>query len=154
MNSKVRVNADAAGNVIVPSKNNPGYGHIRVEQIRMIIDERGFARKKTVSALIPGTIEDLKAFGWVAGSEVEGKIVVKERLTPFNTSEPERDYKVAGETGIVCCQDGQPIYRKAFYTLNMNAYDETVEHTNGEDIKAAYAEIVEKKSSAKTDLSL
>jgi hypothetical protein len=145
MNSKVRVTADAAGNVIVPSKNNSEWGHIRVEQTRMIIDDRGFARKKTVSALIPGTINDLKGFGWSKDQEVEGKIVVKERLDAFNTEEPERDYKIAGDTGIVCCQNGQPIYRKAFYTLNMNAYDETIEHTNGEDIKAAYAELADKK---------
>lgn len=148
MNSRVRVTADAAGNVIVPSKNNSEWGHIRVEQTRMIIDDRGFARKKTVSALIPGTINDLKGFGWSKDQEVEGKIVVKERLEAFNAEEPERDYKIAGDTGIVCCADGQPIYRKAFYTLNMNAYDETIEHTNGEDIKAAYAELADKKKSA------
>lgn len=150
MNSKVKVTADAAGNVIIPSKNNPDWGHIRVEQTRMIIDDRGFARKKTVSALIPGTISDLSGFGWSKNQEVEGKIVVKERLEPFNAEEPERDYKVAGDTGIVCCNDGQPIYRKAFFTLNLNAYDETVEHTNGEDIKAAYAVLADKKKSAIT----
>lgn len=148
MNAKVRVTADAAGNVIVPSKNNPEWGHIRVEQTRMVIDERGFARKKKVSALIPGTIEDLKGFGWVKDQEVEGKIVVKERLEAFNADEPERDYKIAGETKVVCCIDGQPIYRKSFYTTNPNAHDETIEHDNGEAIKAAYAEIQEAKRNA------
>jgi hypothetical protein len=146
MNSRVKVTADPAGNVIIPSTNNPDWGYIRVEQNRMIIDERGFARKKTVSALIPGKLEDLKAFGWTANQEVDGKIVVKERTTPFNEDQPERDYKIAGETGIVCCYYGEPIYRKAFYTLNMNAYDETVEHTNGEDIKAAYADLLESQN--------
>jgi hypothetical protein len=146
MNKSVKVTADAAGNVIVPSQNNPEWGHIRVEQERMVIDDRGFARKKKVSSLIPGTIEDLKGFGWTKNELVEGKIVIKERLDAFNENEPERDYKIAGETGIVCCQDGQPIYRKAFYTLNANAYDETVEHNNGDAIKAAYAELSEKKA--------
>ncbi len=150
MNSRVKVTADPAGNVIIASTSNPDWGYIRVEQNRMIIDERGFARKKTVSALIPGKLEDLKAFGWTANQEVEGKIVVKERLTPFNEDQPERDYKIAGDTGIVCCQYGEPIYRKAFYTLNMNAYDETIEHTNGEDIKAAYAELVESKGKSES----
>ena len=138
--SKVKVTADAAGNVIVSSKNNSEWGYIRVEQTRMVIDERGFARKKTVRAIIPGTIEDLKGFGWKKGEEVEGKIVIKERLEAFNDETPEKDYKIAGSTGIVCCVDGQPIYRKAFYSLNMNAHDETVEHDNGDAIKAAYAE--------------
>lgn len=146
MNKSVKVTGDEAGNVIVPSNNNPEWGHIRVEQERMVVDDRGFARKKKVSALIPGTIEDLKGFGWKKGESVEGRIVIKERLEPFNENEPERDYKIAGETGIVCCIDGQPIYRKAFYTLNMNAYDETVEHDNGDAIKAAYAALTEKKS--------
>ena len=35
MESKVKVTADQAGNVIVKSSKNPEYGHIRVEQIRM-----------------------------------------------------------------------------------------------------------------------
>lgn len=145
MNSRVKVTADAAGNVIVQSKNNPDWGHIRVEQVRMTIDERGFARKRTISALIHGTVEDLKGFGWSNGDQIDGKIVIKERLEAFNADDPERDYKIAGETGIVCCLDGQPIYRKSFYTTNMSAYDETIEHTNTEDIRAAYAEMVESK---------
>ena len=66
MNSKVKVTADAIGNVVIPSKNNADWGHIRVQQERIVIDERGIARKKTVSALIPGLINDLKSFGWKA----------------------------------------------------------------------------------------
>jgi hypothetical protein len=148
MNSKVKVTADPAGNVIVISSNNPEWGYIRVEQTRMVIDDRGFARKRMVSALITGKVEDLKGFGWSANQEIDGKIVVKERTLPFNTSEPERDYKIAGDTGIVCCYYGEPIYRKAFFTTNLMAHDETIEHTNGEDIKAAYAELADKKKSA------
>ena len=148
MDAKCVVATDKTGSVIVRSANNPEYGHIRVEQTRMVIDDSGFARRKRLSALIPGTIEDLKGFGWSANQEIDGKIVVKERTIPFNTNEPERDYKVAGDTGIVCCYYGEPIYRKAFYTSNMQAHDETIEHTNGEDIKAAYAELADKKKSA------
>jgi len=140
MNSKVKVTADETGSVIVVSKNNPEWAHIRVEQNRIVIDDNGFARKKTISALVHGTVEDLKSFGWTKGQELPGKITFKESLEPFNLSQPERDYKVAGKTGIVCCQDGQPIYRKTFYTLNMNAEDVSVAHTNVEDIRAAYAE--------------
>lgn len=151
MNSKVRVTADEAGNVIVKSKHNPDYGHIRVEQTRMVIDGTGFARRMKLSALIPGVIEDLKAFGWSANEEVEGKIITRQSLAPFNKKDPERDYKVAGETGIVCCVDGQPIYRKNFYVLDSKAQDYDTDdegkivegglhHTNGLEIQAAYAE--------------
>ena len=151
MNTKVRVTADEAGNVIRRSENNPDYGHIRVEQTRMVIDGTGFARRIKLSALIPGTIEDLKCFGWSVDQEVPGKIIVKQSLAPFNKKEPERDYKVAGETGIVCCVDGMPIYRKNFYVLDEKAHDHDTDdegrivegglhHTNGLEIQAAYAE--------------
>ena len=143
MDSKVKVTADELGNVVVISKNNPEWAHIRVEQSRVVIDDNGFARKKTISALLHGTVEDLKSFGWVANKEIPGKIIFKESLEPFNMNEPERDYKIAGKTGIVCCQDGQPIYRKTFYTLNSNAQDVAVAHNNTEDIRAAYATSVE-----------
>lgn len=156
MNSKVKVTADAAGNVVVPSKNNPEWGHIRVEQDRMVTDDRGFARKKRVSALIPGLIADLKCYGWKAGQEVEGTIIFKEQLEPFNPKDPERDYKIAGKTGVVCCIDGQPIYRKTFYKEDSRAKDvhildedgNPVTHNNGDAIRAAYKELAEKEANA------
>ena len=148
---KVIVTADAAGNVIVPSKNNPEWGHIRVTQLRMVVDDNGFARPKSMSALILGKVEDLKSFGYVKGQEIEGKITFEERLTPFNTEDPERDYKRAGKTGIVCCQDGAPIYRKNFYRQDAEAVDVCVEHTNGDDIKAAYALLKEAASKEGTE---
>ena len=139
MDAKCVVATDKTGSVIVRSANNPDYGHIRVEQTRMVIDDSGFARRKRLSALIPGTIEDLKGFGWGAGEEVEGKVIVKESLTPFNPNDPERDYKIAGTSGVVCSVDGHPIYRKNFFPLSSGAEDPSIEHDNGDDIKAAYA---------------
>lgn len=154
MNSRVKVTADELGNVVVVSKNNPEWGHIRVEQTRITIDDNGFARKKTISALIHGTTDDLTDFGWRAGQQLDGKIIFKESLEPFNVKDPERDYKVAGKTGIVCCLDGQPIYRKTFYTTNASAQDIAVAHNNVEDIRAAYADTVEsiEDESSMTDL--
>jgi hypothetical protein len=153
MNSKVKVTAEeVTGNVVVVSKNNPEWGHIRVEQSRTTIDDNGFARKRNISALIHGTVEDLKSFKWVNGQEVPGQIIAKESLEPFNMNSPERDYKIAGKTGIVCCQDGQPIYRKTFYTLNSSAEDVLVAHNNIEDIRAAYSTSNEEVSSEMTDL--
>lgn len=151
MDSKVQVTADKAGNVIVKSPNNPTYGHIRVEQTRMVIDENGFARRKKLSALIPGTIKDLSGFGWEAGNLVAGKVIVKESMTPFNKKDPERDYKVAGQSGVVCCSEGNPIFRKHFFVLNPNAEDVTIPHDNEEEIKAAYAELAEEEATQTKD---
>lgn len=147
--NKVIVTSDAAGNVVVPSKNNPEWGHIRVEQDRIVVDEKGFGRMKKVSALIPGEIKDLRKFGWKAGQAIKGTIIFKEQLTPFNPKDPERDYKIAGATGIVCCYYGEPIYRKTFFTTNPNAEDvyskdetgQIITHTNGDDIRAAYLKL-------------
>lgn len=140
MNNKVRVTTDEIGNVVIVSKKNPEWAHVRVEQSRILIDDNGFARKKTINALIHGTVEDLKSFEWTKQTELSGKIIFKESLEPFNLSQPEKDYKIAGKTGIICCQDGQPIYRKTFYTLNSNAEDVSIPHTNIDDIRAAYNE--------------
>jgi len=148
MDSKVKVTADKAGNVIVKSANNPEFGHIRVEQTRMVVEDNGFARRKKLSALIPGTITDLKGFGWESDQEVEGKIIVKESVKPFNKRDPERDFKVAGKSGVVCTVDDAPIYRKHFYTLSSTADDVLVEHDNEEEIKAAYAELNEETQDA------
>lgn len=124
---------------VIVSKNNPSYGSIRVIQDRIVIDEQGFAKVKQVSALIQGLVKDLSRFGWKPGQEIDGNIVIQEQLKPFSTKTPERDYKIAGETGIVCCVDGQPIYRKAFYKMYSDV-DTYVAHTNGDEIKAAYQE--------------
>ena len=143
MDSKVKVTADSAGNVIVKSQHNADFGHIRVEQTRMVIEENGFARQKKLSALIPGKISDLKGFGFEAGQEVEGKIVVKESIKPFNKRDPERDYKVAGKSGVICMVGEDPIFRKHFYTLSGTADDVLVAHDNDEEIKEAYAALKE-----------
>ncbi len=129
------------GNVINKSKNNPDYGYIRVEQTRMAVDEMGFARKQTLSALISGTVETLQSFGWTLGQEIEGSIVVKESMKPFNKKNPDADLKIAGETGIVCEVNGAPIYRKNFYSTSDTAEDVLIAHTNGAEIKAAYGEV-------------
>lgn len=135
---KVIVTSDEAGNVIIPSKNKTDWGYIRVSQNRLIVDDNGFVHPKNLSALITGKIEDLKLFGYVKGQEVEGKIIFKESLEAFDKVNPERDYKKAGNTGVICCVDGAPIYRKHIYTQNSEAVDVCVEHTNGEEIKIAY----------------
>jgi hypothetical protein len=145
--SKVRVAGDEAGNVVVISSKNSEYGTIRVVQDRAVFDESGFARKKTLSALIAGKVSDLKSFGWKVNDELDGKIVIRESLTPFNPKDPDRDFKVAGKSNIVCCLDGEPIYRKTFYTENLSVEDEIIAHNNTDAIRAAFLEEREKVQS-------
>ena len=139
MNSKVKVVANATtGAVVNVSENNPEYGYIRLEQTKAIVDDNGFLKPRTISALLQGTVEDLQSLSFFAGQEVEGKIQIKESLQPFNEKNPERDLKKAGETGIVCTQGGSPIYRKTVYDMSGSKKDVFEQHDNVEELRAAY----------------
>tara|TARA_R110002020_G_scaffold115034_5_gene264573 strand:+ start:600 stop:1079 length:480 start_codon:yes stop_codon:yes gene_type:complete len=139
MNSKVTVLSDeTTGAVVNLSENNPDYGYIRVQQQRTMIDDNGFLRRKSISALVPGTVSELNDAGFYAGQLIEGKIVVEESLEPFNTKTPERDLKVAGETGIVCTIGGQPIYRRTMLSFDAATTDALIKHDNVEELRAAY----------------
>jgi hypothetical protein len=133
--SKVVVTADQNGNVIGVSQNNPEYGYIRVEQQAIQINDEGWLRNVKRSALIKGKVVDLQSTNYREGTELQGKIVVVESLVPFNQENPDRDLKVAGSTGVICRIDDQPIYRQTFYTNNVNAIDEFINHNNSEEIK-------------------
>jgi len=61
-------------------------------------------------------------------------------LTPFNKKNPERDLKIAGDTGIVCTVNGQPIYRRSTYSAASNAQDTLIKHDNVEQLRSAYAQ--------------
>lgn len=132
---KVVVTADKNGNVIGVSENNPEYGYVRVEQTGSFINDQGWLRISRRSALIKGLVKDLMEAGFSEGQELEGKIVVVESLTPFNRENPDRDLKIAGDTGVICRIDDQPIYRQTFYTPSENAKDELIMHTNTEEIR-------------------
>ncbi len=148
----VRVSADEAGSIISQS-SNPEYGYIRVVQEKPV-DKDGFVKFREVSALIQGTIEDLQKLDLKAGDELEGKIIVKESLVPFNMGNPQRDLKVAGTTGIPCTLDGEPIYRKTVYTSAANAEDSYIEHDNIEELRAAYNLSQSSKASIEEDFNL
>lgn len=140
MNSKVKVVADATtGAVVNVSENNPVYGYIRLEQTRTMIDDNGFVKPKTISTLLQGEVETLQSLGFFAGQELSGKILINESTEPFNKKSPERDLKIAGETGIVCTVGGAPIYRKTVYTASSNAEDTLIKHDNVDELRAAYA---------------
>lgn len=140
MNKDVKVTANEAGQVINQSKNNPDYGYVRVAQVRSVF-EGGWARTRTLSALISGTVADLKACGFANGQSLPGKIVVCEDVEPFNEANPEKDLKVAGDTGIICTIGGQPIYRKTMYTESAEATDSLIAHDNKDAITAKYEEL-------------
>lgn len=146
---KVTVTADPSGQAISVSKDSPNYGFVRVSQTRTIVDDRGWIRAKDVAALILGSVEDLKKAGFQSGQELEGKIVIKESLTPFNKKNPEKDLKVAGNTKITCMVGNKPIYRKAFYSQDAETKDVLVAHTNVEAIRAAYAASLTEKADLK-----
>jgi len=160
---KVTVTADKeTGQAIVLSKKNPDYGYVRVSQTRTVIDDRGWIKNKPVAALILGSVAELQKAGFSAGQELEGKIVIREQVVPFNKKDPEKaekDLKIAGDTEIVCVFTGEldgesytdaPIYRKSFYTQKSDMEDTLLDHSNKEVIKAAYAKSLEKAG----DLSL
>lgn len=146
MKNKVKVTANEQGKVVVPSTNNSEWGHIRVEQERLVIDDNGFASVKRISALIPGKLTDLEKLNFTHGQEIEGCIIVKEQLSPFNKYDPDRDLKIAGKTGVVCKIASKPIYRKTFFSTNSSAEDvfitdntgKVLGHDNIAEIREAY----------------
>ena len=131
---KVKVTADQNGNVINVSAN-PEYGYVRLEQKTIQIDERGWLKSVTRSTLLHGKMEDLVEAGYEKGTELPGRIIVMESLTPLNDKNPDRDLKIAGTTNIICRVDDQPIYRQTYYSNNPDAIDIFISHTNSDEIK-------------------
>ena len=143
-NGKVTIVPDEHGNVIRVSKNNPEYGHIRLTQEKLGISTTNWVRNQSKSTLIHGTVEDLQATGIADKKELPGQIITREQLTPFSNENPDRDLKIAGETGIICVgintDTGEvdvPIYRKTFYSMDLSENDILVPHTNSNEIREA-----------------
>lgn len=148
--SKVRVTALKDGSVVNANANG-NLGYVRVEQERYFCNRKGFLKKSIVSALLLGEFETLKSMGFFDNQELQGKIVVKESLEPFNLQNPDKDYKFAGTTNVVCCQDGQPIYRRAFYNMDGSDTDEFVAHNNFEAIREATSHLTNKEQEEAVD---
>ena len=144
---KTVVTGDELGNVITQSVNNPEYGYVRVEQVRTMFDENSFLRRKKLSALIQGTMEDLKEANYQINQELPGRIVIIESTKAPNKKDETKNLKYAGNTGVICKLKGQPIYRKNIYTIISNVTDELVKHDNSDEIKAANL-LKDKKPSA------
>jgi hypothetical protein len=138
MDAKVYVVGDPTTKAVVEqSKNNPDYGYVRVVQSRSMVGADGFYRKIEVPALIHGYTSDLVHAGYYAGQELPGRVVIKEALTPFNLTEPNRDIKIAGTSGVTCTVNGQPIYRRTIYTEVASIEETLIAHDNIDEIRAA-----------------
>jgi len=144
MYSPVTVLADDNGMVIRQSKNNPEYGFVVLQQTRTMIQSNpanvknvGWLKTQKMTTLLKGKMEELKMFGFTKGMELPGKIVVKESTTPFSEENPDQHLKIAGDTGIVCCIHGEPIYRITYYTADASEQDEFVQHNNVDAIRSA-----------------
>jgi len=136
MNSKVTVLGDSVTGSVVNQSSNPSYGYITLSQNRNLINANGFLERKRVTFLLKGEIEQLQELNYSVGQELPGTIWVEESTTPFR--KPELDLKVAGDTGIVCTLDGNPIYRRTRYSMNPETADITIQHDNIEELRAAY----------------
>lgn len=135
MQNKVQIVPDELGNVIRMS-NNPEFGYVRLSQDSHKVTN-GFVKKIPLSTLLHGELESLRSMDIQNKTELSGKIIVKEQLTPFSTDNSDRDYKIAGNTGIICCVHGEPIYRKTFFTEDVTAENILLDHTNGDAIRSA-----------------
>lgn len=137
MNSKVIVEGDVATNSVVEvSKNNPEFGYIKFSQKRTTINANGFLENKRLYFLLKGTVDQLKDLNYSVGQELPGIIWIEESLTPFRSE--DQDLKIAGDTGIVCTLNGEPIYRRMRYSGNPNTEDKCIQHDNGEELRAAF----------------
>lgn len=151
MENQVTIVPNETGAKIRISKNNSDYGHVLLKQEKTIIGSNGWVKTTRLHALLHGEVDDLKSIGIKKMKTLPGQIVVKESTTPFNEKNPDMDLKIAGKTGIVCCKDGEPIYRRALYDASMTEVDEFIAHNNSEDIRAANKENAEKALNANTD---
>jgi hypothetical protein len=145
MNKDVVVTANESGAVVIPSKN-PEFGYVRLETKSVTIDANGWARKSSRSALIKGAVADLKEMGLTQGQKLPGQIVIVESHEPTNPEDLEQDMKVAGDSGVPCTKDGQPIYRTSLYTTDMEATDTLIAHDNGDAIREAQAKLAKESS--------
>lgn len=136
MRNAVVIKLDANGNAIRQNQNNPEYGYIILSQKRVTIDTNGWVNKKTFTALIKGEISDLKDSGIGDMKQLPGNIIVKESTDPFQSYNPDKDLKIAGDTGIILCtQDGEPIYRQTIYDGSGLMTDILIPHANGSTVK-------------------
>ena len=114
-NESVKVTADKNGNIIVQHKN-PLNGYIRLTQEVLELSNTGWLDRKTRTAFIKGQVTDLVLLHYTAGKELQGNIVIKESLCPFNSHNPKYHLKINPTTGeVLTTPNGENIYRDMFW---------------------------------------
>ena len=157
-NGSINVVADDMGNIIRVSKNNPEYGHIRLEQRQVTFNTQGWVQNKTRSTLIQGKLDDLNELGINEDTVLSGNIVILEQTSPFNAKDPERDLKMAGDTGVTCKRlnyetgEEEPIYRRTVYDQTGQMQDTLIPHTNSNEIREANGHAPAEKQISQSDL--
>lgn len=134
MKQAIKVTANEEGNVVNVSLNKPEYGYIRVAQKINSFTSDGWLKTEERSFLLKGLLDNLQNVGFDAGQTLPGNLVRIESLEPFSeVSKP----KVAGDTGVICKVNGQPIYSKVEYDTTGQLSDKLIAHDNKEEIVAA-----------------
>jgi len=150
--NKVEIVPNEHGAKIRVSANNPEYAHVLLVQNKTWIAPSGWVRKRRMSTLLNGKTEVIKELGLGKKKYLPGQIVIKEQLEPFScSSDGDRDIKYAGDTGVICCKDGEIIYRKCFYDSSGLDTDILVAHTNGDAIREANAANAENNEEVSVD---
>ena len=133
---RVIVTGDDLGNTICVTKN-PNIGYIKVRQFVERITNSKWIKIEMRYALIMGDVKTLKMLNYKTNQALPGKIIVLESTIPFSIDYPERDYKIAGSTGVICKIDDVPIYRITKYTTDENEHDQFIELNNHDEINAS-----------------
>ena len=140
--NKVNIMADDHGNKIRVSSNNPEFGFIRLQQDTTTIGTNNWLKAQSRSTLVHGKVEELEA-SFSGIDHLPGQLIIREQITAFNNTDPDRDLKMAGDTGVICkavdTETGEvvPIYRKTFFDPTMKMVDTLVPHINSDEIKEA-----------------
>lgn len=119
---KVGVHPDT-GLVITQNPNKPEFGSIRLDYKTATLSG-GFSSIGNRSAFIHGRMEDLEAFGLKAGQELVGKIIKKEKFSPFYDGQQP---KINPTTNEQVLTNGRPTYLEFQYTEDPNAHDMWIE---------------------------
>jgi len=133
---RVVVLGDELGNVINLTKN-PKIGYIKVTQLTESISNSRWIKIESRNALIKGDIKSLKMLNYKSNQALDGKIIILESTIPFSIDFPERDYKIAGSTGVICKYNDMPIYRISKYTDDLTEEDQFVKLNNNDEINAS-----------------
>lgn len=132
MKNSVTITANPANGQVFTStgiseKDGKEYGFIRVES-KWLDMSGAVASVRSLSALKAISKEAFDASGLQAGSEIEGKIIIKESTTknPFRTNQTP---KTQGKDGGVLLYNGLPIYRETEFTTDLSAQNVLIAHT-------------------------